>query len=96
MTMLYISITCYFIYSLQVELALTVESMLPEAITRRHIMRQLKVKPNQYTNSCSRLCCGGGAGAVISGISDSNITAALNPELVSLQATHLSLPLPLL
>lgn len=67
---------------MQVELALTVESMLPEFITKKHILRCLKIKPNQDINSCGRYCCAGGAGAVISGMNSQNLAAALNPELV--------------
>ena len=42
------------------------------------------MKPNQKKNNCSRYCCTGGAGAVISGMDSSNLAAALNPELVML------------
>jgi len=67
--------------AMQVELALTVESMLPQMFTRRYIQRMVKIKPNAYQNTCSKYCCGGGAGAIASGMSSSNIAAALNPEL---------------
>ena len=56
--------------------------MLPDFITKKHILRCLKVKPNQIGQGCSKYCCGGGAGAVLSGMDTGNLAAALNPELV--------------
>ncbi|KAF6035909.1 hypothetical protein EB796_005785 [Bugula neritina] len=67
--------------AMQVELALTVESMLPEYFTKKNIMRLLEVKPNRVSNNCSKKCCAGGAGAVVSGMSSMDLVTALNPEL---------------
>jgi len=45
-------------------------------------MRLLEVKPNRVSNNCSKKCCAGGAGAVVSGMSSMDLVTALNPELV--------------
>ncbi|XP_067947890.1 transient receptor potential cation channel subfamily A member 1 homolog isoform X2 [Watersipora subatra] len=68
-------------YAMQVELALTVESMLPEFIIKKRILKCLKIKPNKTQHACIKTCCPGGAGAVLSGMDTENLAAALNPEL---------------